>query len=146
LHGRHAAAAGSCTELTQEKAQLHYAPRPALLRRRRVRHIALLAVLVILAATGWFQRQRLIFYGDRAMLLRAQRRALTFNPPPTKVVYEEDPAAARALLQDRDYHAAIRPHRPQDPIAMFEPGLLDPRLFPWGCERAAGRRHAPVPA
>ena len=81
---------------------LGYAPRPAGLRGRWKRAAIALAVLLPLAAAGWWRKDIKAYFAT-AGLLRAQQRCLEFDPGPDRVAYEEDPAKAQALLAQPEY-------------------------------------------
>src|SRR4051794_25770240 len=80
---------------------LNYAPnrhRPA---GRRIRRIAYLVCALVIVYAVW--HLGLPFF-KQARYLNIQRKCLSYLQPPSMVVYEEDPAAAAALLASgRDY-------------------------------------------
>lgn len=82
---------------------LEYAPRRPWVRRRWKR-VALVALLMGVAAAGWWWRGEIDYAWQRAAYLRAQQRCLQFQAEPDRIAYEENPILAGQLLaSDADY-------------------------------------------
>ena len=64
---------------------------------------------VLVAGALLFWRNDVHWAVERGRELYAQHRCLTLEPPEGTVVYEEDPARARQLLQSADYRPATTP-------------------------------------
>jgi hypothetical protein len=87
--------------MAETSAQLDYAPRPPVLRRRWVRRAILAVFLLAVTAAG-------ASWGPgvyrRASLLYWQRQCLGYAAPADQLVYESDPLAGSALrAADRHY-------------------------------------------
>jgi hypothetical protein len=78
---------------------LDYAPRTSR-KRRGWAWAVLLTLLAALALGAWVRRRELGGLVNQGRLLYAQHRCLTFDPPPDRVAYEDDPAKAQRMLQD----------------------------------------------
>jgi len=87
--------------------QLNYAPTPDGLARQRVRLVLLVVLGLLLLASAW--RWGLI---PHARFLLLQRRCMAYAPPPGRVIYDDDPRQAAALLTDPAY-AASHPALPK---------------------------------
>ena len=97
------------------KPQLDYAPKPKPWRRSQVlTRLALSAV--VLGAAAWAVRS-----GPDALRRwqwsRLYRQCATHSAPADQVVYEQDPAAAAALLRRKDFVALPALVRPEEPAA-----------------------------
>jgi hypothetical protein len=96
-------------------AQLEYAPAPPLLRRKRIRRIALLLILAALVIAGWR-------YGGpvsrQVRLLYVQRQCLTYGPPVDRIASSDDPPDLAALSTLPDHCVLVnqngaRPNHPR---------------------------------
>jgi hypothetical protein len=103
-------------------ARLEYAPKPPLRRRRAIRLVVIVLVGLAAGIAGWrwgpgaWQNARLLYW---------QRRCMTYAPPADLVVYEEERAAAEALLagRRRDDYAWER-HGTAFTCALYQPPCL----------------------
>jgi hypothetical protein len=102
-------------------ARLEYAPKPPLRRRRAFRLAVIVLVGLAAGIAGWR-------WGpgawQNARLLHWQRRCMTYAPPADLVVYEEDPAAAEALLSRRGGEYVHGRDGPSFSCAMHQPSCL----------------------
>ena len=73
---------------------LDYSPPPPLHHRRKFRRWLLLAALLLFTASSYFWWNDLVL---RCRLYYWQQKCLNYAPPPTQVVYENDPAKAQRL-------------------------------------------------
>jgi hypothetical protein len=94
-------------------------------------------VLLALALTAILQRRNIDIYARQARLLYAQRQWLNFSPPPTQVVYDDDPARAAALLAQPNY---ARVQLPSGTSAV----VWTPPQFADAWFRTSGRPPAPA--
>jgi len=101
---------------------LDYAPRPSR-KRRRWAWAVLLTLLAALALGAWVRRRDIGGMINQGRLLYAQHRCLTFDPPADRIVYEDDPAKAQAMLSERDYFFPAAPGK--KPVA----ALYWPRVY-----------------
>ena len=83
--------------------QLDYAKRPRWHRRKGVRRWIVVGAMVILAITGYVNRNRLAAYREQLALAWVQWRCLHASLPENAIVYEEDAAMGRKLLADSHY-------------------------------------------
>jgi hypothetical protein len=82
--------------MADASSQLEYAPTsPAQARQLRMRRYVVIAMAVALVCLGALL---IPHYLHHAQVLFAQRQLLTATAPPTQVVYENDPVAAKKLL------------------------------------------------
>lgn len=83
---------------------LDYAPAaPPWRRRKLVFRAAVVVILLTSAGFAYHYRYRLLFAWRRAAFASARYSCFHDSRPPDTVVYEEDPAAARQLIDRRGY-------------------------------------------
>src|SRR4051812_43471063 len=88
---------------------LEYAPPSPLLRRKRARRVIFAIILLLLIVIGILQRRTIELYARQAELLYAQRAWLNFSAPADRVVYDDDPPRAAALLALPNYARVYTP-------------------------------------
>jgi hypothetical protein len=116
---------------------LEYAPPPPVWRRKRARRLIFALIFLLLAVVGIFQRRTIELYARQAELLYAQRAWLNFSAPADRVVYDDDPARAAALLALPDY---ARVYTPQGKAAV----VWTPPQFSDAWFRTSGRPPSPT--